>query len=330
MNRVTFSNLIKMIFALGLLLSACQIEKTPTKVGEVAEESDQAGAESPSTEEQILYNVGDVISIQDTLLIVLGWDQPEGGDFNPPAERKKYITVDLLMANQGERSFAVSPVFQMTLKDAAGQKYNINAKANAAADSSPPNGELNPGEVLRGEVGFQVPESVEEFVFVYEANLVGLGEVSVDLGPAPVSLEPPGDLGLSQAQEVFQMGDVVEISDLLIQVVGLDHPAGTEWVRPKSGWKFVIVDVLVENKGQTTREISSALQMYLKDTSGRKYTLHLGAQTLADAGLPDDELQPGEKVRGQIGFQVPETAQELTFVFDAEVIGFGKAFIALP
>ncbi len=66
-----------------------------------------------------------------------------------------------------------------------------------------------------------------------------------------------------------------------------------------------------------------------KDASGRKYTLHLGAQSLAGAGLPDDELQPGEKVRDQIGFQVPKSAHGLIFVFDAEVIGFGKAFIAL-
>jgi hypothetical protein len=274
--------------------------------------------------------VGDLISIQDTLLIVLGWDQPKGGDFNPPAEGKKYLAVDLLLANQGQKSFSISPVLQMTLKDATGRKYNISAKANAATESNPPNGELNPGEVIRGTVGFQVPENGTDFLFVYEANLFGFGEVSVDLGPAPVSLEPPEDLGLVPEQEVFQIGDVVEISDLHIQVVGVTQPAGTNLIKPKGGWKFVIVDVLVENKSQKIREISSALQMYLKDASGRKYTFHLGAQTLADAGLPDDELQPGEKVRGQIGFQVPETAQELTFVFDAEVVGFGKAFIALP
>jgi hypothetical protein len=70
--------------------------------------------------------------------------------------------------------------------------------------------------------------------------------------------------------------------------------------------------------------------MYLKDETGQKYTFHLGAQSLLDSGLPDDELQPGEKVRGEIGFQVPESAQELVFVFDAEVFGFGKVFISLP
>jgi hypothetical protein len=69
--------------------------------------------------------------------------------------------------------------------------------------------------------------------------------------------------------------------------------------------------------------------MYLKDSTGEKYTFHLGAQSIIDSGLPDDELQPGERIRGQIGFQVPKNASGLVFVFDAEVFGFGKVFIAL-
>jgi hypothetical protein len=45
---------------------------------------------------------------------------------------------------------------------------------------------------------------------------------------------------------------------------------------------------------------------------------------------PDGEIAPGETVRGQIGFQVPATATGLTFVFDADVWGTGKASVALP
>ncbi len=69
--------------------------------------------------------------------------------------------------------------------------------------------------------------------------------------------------------------------------------------------------------------------MYLKDSTGQKYTFHLGAQSIIDSGLPDDELQPGEKIQGQIGFQVPKDVQGLLFVFNAEIFGFGKVFIAL-
>ena len=323
---------IYMLVALSMLLSlqaaGCQVEKQPTKIGEVA----TAQGSAPSTSTPILettYKVGDIIRVNQTILVILGWDQPPGGEFNPPDPGKKYLVVDLMIANQGDRSYNLSPVFQMSLKSPEGQKFNVNAKANIASGSSPPNGEINPGEVIRGKVGFQVPEELTGFNFVYEANLFGLGEVSINLGTTPVAIDPPEDLNLANQQRIYQMGDVIEISGLVIQVLSVSYPAGTEIIQPRQGYQFVGVEVQVENRSESIQEINSLVQMYLKDSSEQKYTFHLGAQSLLDSGLPDDELQPGERVRGQIGFQVPLNAGKLIFVFDADLFGFGKAFIAL-
>ena len=317
------------VFLLPLLLAGCQLEKEPVKIGALAPESQGESENHSQDTKDPIYEVGDIISINDTILVVLGWDQPLGGDFNPPAEGKKYLVVDVMLANQRENSFSISPVFQMTLKDSTGQKYSVNGKANIASGSNTPNGEINPGEVLRGKVGFHVPEDLVNFVFIYEANLIGLGEVAVNLGPTPVSMDPPADLNLVQQQIVYQIGDLIEISDLAIQVLQVSFPTGNKIVKPKEDFKFVAVDLTIENKGNTTREISSIVQLYLKDSTGQKYTFHLGAQSIIDSGLPDDELQPGEKIRGQIGFQVPKDIQGLLFVFNAEIFGFGKVFIAL-
>jgi hypothetical protein len=321
--------LYAVVAALFLItLGACQVEQQPSKIGSVGT-ADQQTAPDTAFPEEIIYEVGDIISINNTILVVLGWDQPPGGDFNPPDEGKKYLVVDVLIGNQGEKSFNSSPVFQMTLKDPSGQKYNINGKASTAGGANPPNGEINPGEVVRGKVGFHVPQDQSNFVFVYEANLIGLGEVSVNLGTTPVAMNPPQDLRLTQQQEIYQIGDLIEISDLVLQVLGVSYPGGTDIVKPKEGYKFVAVDVQLENQGSSPQEITSIVQMYLKDTTGQKYTFHLGAQSIIDGGLPDDELQPGERIRGQIGFQVPNETDELIFVFDAEIFGFGKVFITL-
>jgi hypothetical protein len=325
-RRVLISGLI--VFLL-FSTAACQMEERPTKIGELGTENHASGSSAEELPEQITYEVGDVISIDETILIVLGWDQPPGGDFNPPDEGKKYLVVDVIIANQGEKTFNSSPIFQMSLKDPSGQKYNINGKANAAGGSNPPNGEVNPGEIIRGKVGFHVPEDQTNFIFVYEANLIGLGEVSVELGSTPIAIDPPEDLDLAQSQEIFQIGDLVEISDLVIQILGVSYPAGTDIVRPREGYQFIAVDVQLENQGSSIQEVSSIAQMYVKDATGQKYTFHLGAQSIIDSGLPDDELQPGERVRGQIGFQVPENSQGFIFVYDAEIFGFGKAFISL-
>ena len=328
MRRSTF-NIFVVIMILVLLITGCQIEKQPTKIGDIGVSDQTSNDETPHTPQEVIYEVGDIVSINDTVLVILGWDQPPGGDFNPPDEGKKYLVVDLMIANQGERSFNSSPVFQMTLKDPSGQKYNINGKANIASGSNTPNGEVNPGEVIRGKVGFHVPEDLTNFIFVYEANLLGIGEVSVNLGGTPIAMDPPSDLNLAHRQDIFSVGEQIEISGLVIQVLGVTYPSGTDFVKPKEDYKFVSVDVQVENQGDSVQEITSIVQMYLKDNTGEKYTFHLGAQSIIDSGLPDDELQPGERIRGQIGFQVPTDAEGLIFVFDAEIFGFGKVFIAL-
>ena len=311
-----------------ILLSSCQLEKEATKIGDLST-GNQTPPESSQLPREIIYNVGDIISINNTILVVLGWDQPPGGDFNPPDAGKEYLVVDLMIANQGEKSFNISPAFQMTLKDNSGQKYNVNGKANIASGSNTPGGEINPGEVIRGKVGFHIPEDQATYIFVYEANLIGLGEVSVNLGNTPVAMEPPTDLNLVNQQKVFLIGDLVEISGLVVQVLQASYPAGTEIIKPKEGFKFAAVDIQLENKSDVVQEITSIAQMYLKDSTGQKYTFHLGAQSVINSGLPDDELQPGERIRGQIGFQVPSNVQGLIFVFDAEIFGFGKVFISL-
>jgi hypothetical protein len=321
--------LIIMTVCLMICLAGCQVEQRPQKIGAL-DPSSQPDPESASPiQQEVIYEIGDIISINDAVLVVLGWDQPPGGDFNPPDEGKKYLVVDLMIANQGEKSFNSSPVFQMSLKSPSGLKFNINGKANLASGSNQPNGEINPGEIVRGKVGFQVPEDQVDFLFVYEANLLGHGEVSVNLGPVPVAMDPPQDLNLIPSLDIYQVGDLIKISDIVIQVLGVSYPTGTEIVKPKEGYQFTGIDIQVENQGSTVKEITSVVQMYLKDDTGQKYTFNLGAQSLLDAGLPDDELQPGEYVRGQIGFQVPEDSPGLVFVFDAEVFGFGKVFIAL-
>jgi len=323
------NQLIIFILITSLVLTSCQMEKEASKIGEINSGNQSQSSQAAAVSEEIIYQVGDIVRIDQTILVVLGWDQPPGGDLNPPAEGKKYLVVDLMIANQGKRSFSVTPAFQMTLKHPDGQKYNINGKANLASGMNTPSGEVNPGEVIRGKVGFHVPEQLADFRFVYEANLIGLGEVSVDLGGTPVAIDPPSDLNLGTQQKIFEIGDLVEISGLVIQVLEVSFPEGSGIIQPKEDYKFIGVDLQIENQGESVKEITSVVQMYLKDSTGQKYTFHLGAQSIIDSGLPDDELQPGEKVRGQIGFQVPDNIGVLIFVFDAEIFGFGKAFISL-
>lgn len=344
------------------LLAACGGEETPSKVGEVANTAApvEEQATAPHTEEEQVakptategqtteptatqapsptetpaesptdnYQAGDIISIGDVVMVVLGWSSPPGDDFSQPDEGKMFVAVDLLLVNQGDRTITVSSMLQMSLKDATGQKYNVDLMTSTASGSIP-EGELSPGERVRGKVGFQVPQDASGLVFVFDADVFGTGKVFTKLGPEPVTVEPPSQLAGEREQEMFVAGDIIEIGELTLTVNEVTYPQGDDFNKPDEGKKFLVVDLTLQNTSAEAKMISSLLQMYLKDKTGQKYEVDLIASTASGGTMPDGEIAPDEKLRGQVGFQVPEDAESLVFVFDADVFGHGKILVRL-
>ena len=327
------------LVALVLAMLACGTEVKPTKVGEVASTPAQPGekpTQQPSAPEPTStpktvqkYQIGDIVQAGDMVLVVLGWEKVEGNQFTKPEAGKEFIAVDLLLVNRGEEPVSVSSLLQMYLKDETGQKYEPDLEAQTVVGSAP-EGEISPGERIRGKIGFQVPQDVGALTFVYDVDVFGTGKVFVDLGKEPKLVEPPAALEGEGETQLYQVGDQIQIGDLILTVNGVDYPAGDEFNKPEQGKKFVVVDVTLDNQGNEAIQISSLLQMSLKDATGQVYEVDLSASMAGNGSTPDGEIAPGEKLRGQVGFQVPEDAQGLVFVFDADVFGFGKVFVALP
>lgn len=323
---------------------ACGGSESPTLVGQVTAEPSgegqtalptQPGATESATEvptqvAPTTYRVGDIISIGDVIVVVLGWDNPPGDEISRPDEGKEFVAVDLILVNRGESPISVSSMLQMELKDATSQVYGVDFVASTATGGSSPDGEIGPGERVRGQVGFQVPEDATGLVFVFDADVWGAGKVFVELGSEPVLVEPPAELPGERPQTVFAIGDVIEIGNLALTVNEVTNPPGDSFNQPEEGHKFVVVDLTIQNRGSEAASISSMLQMSLKDDTGQGYDLDLAASVASGGTTPDGEIAPGETIRGQVGFQVPEDATGLVFVFDADVWGFGKVFVALP
>ena len=338
------ARLVLAVLVLILATLACGEEVSPTLVGQVTTEpsgeeqataTTEPGPTEPSTEEPTEaaptnYQVGDVISMGGVVMVVLGWDNPPGDDFSKPDEGNVFVAVELILVNQSDSSISVSSMLQMELKDDTHQRYDVDFTASMAIDESSPDGEISPGERIRGKVGFQVPEDATGLVFVFDADVWGTGKVFVELGPEPVSVEPPADLPGEQAQTMFAIGDVIEMGDLTLTVNEVTNPPGDSFNKPDEGNIFVVVDMTIKNQGSEAASVSSMLQMSLKDDTGQVYDLDLMASVASGGTTPDGEIAPGETIRGQAGFQVPEDATGLVFVFDADVWGFGKVFVMLP
>ena len=132
----------------------------------------------------------------------------------------------------------------MTLKDETAQSYDVDLMAEVALDSSGVDGELSPGEKVRGKVGFQVPVDFQDLEFVFDESFWGTGKVFVNLGSEPVSVEPPAEMAGENEQQIFQIGDTVTIGDSLLIVLGWEELSGDDFTQPDEGNKFIGVDTI--------------------------------------------------------------------------------------
>ena len=342
----TFRIVALTLLVLSMLVSmtGCGAEVSPTLVATAKpSESVATSATAPSQKKHSapatstpkrntpkVFKIGDVISIGNSMLDVLGWEVVKGDQFLKPDPGKKFIAVDVIIVNRGKSSRTISSLLQTWVKDETGQKYTVDISASSAAKGGSIDGELSPGERVRGKIGFQVPNDAKHLQFVFDASVFGTGKVFVDLGSKPVSVNPPSKIAGESKQQVFHVGDTITIGDFVLKVNKVLYPKGDQFNKPSAGNKFLVVDLTIVNKGSSSAEISTLLQMWVKDATGRKYTEDLMATTAAKGTTPDGEISPGEKVRGQVGFQVPVKATGLEFVFDASVFGTGKVFVALP
>jgi hypothetical protein len=286
-------------------------------------------AAAPSTATPQVYAVGDVIQMGDVALSVLGWSQPEGTQIAKPEAGKRFVGVELLVLNQGERAANLSTQAQMSLKDNEERRYTVDLMAGMALGGAAPEGELAPGETVRGPIGFQVPSDAGGLTFVFDGGLFTSGKAFIALGDEPVAVEPPAALA-GTAPAAAAVGEPITVGDLTITVNGVSAPEGSQFAKPAEGSRFLVVDLSVTNNGGQAANISTMLQMKLKDAAGRLYNLDLMATTAEGGAAPEGELAPGETVRGPVGFQVPSDASGLLFVFDGNVFGAGKTFVALP
>lgn len=329
-NRLVFV----VLAVIWLVSLACGSSTSPTLVATSAPTMDPGSSEQPTQTPvpvaQQTYKVGDVVALGDHVLIVLGWENVPASEYSKPDASKKFVAVELMIVNNSQSAISISTMLQMTLKDDTGQKYDVDFMATSAIEASSIDGELAPGEKVRGKVGFQVAENAQGLQFVFDESVWGTGKVFVDLGSEPVMVEPPASIAGETSQQIYKVGDVIAMGTSTLTINEILFPAGDQFIKPNEGNKFIVVDLTIENKGTTAITVSTLLQMWLKDDAGRKYDVDLMATSASGGSTPDGEISPGEKVRGQVGFQVPENATGLVFVFDADVWGTGKVFVALP
>jgi len=161
--------------------------------------------------------------------------------------------------------------------------------------------------------------------------LVGCSEgvtpekINGDTGGAAES-QQSGNGEAQTKTEIFDIGDSVKAGELVFTVNSTRTDNGNDVFKPTEGNLFYIVDVTVENTGNESEAVSSLMMFTLFDSEGYNYTVTFGPET---RGQVDGEISPGQKLRGELVFEIPENAEGLAIEIDPTLVGSGKIRVAL-
>lgn len=126
------------------------------------------------------------------------------------------------------------------------------------------------------------------------------------------------------------VGQPVEAGKLILVVNSVISPTVDAKTGPAAGNRFVVLDLAIQNTGDTAVPITVSREMVLKDSTDQIYKVSARAVAAVRGATPDVNLAPGERIVAQVGYEVPLSATGLVFTFSADRFGTGKVFVQLP
>jgi hypothetical protein len=126
------------------------------------------------------------------------------------------------------------------------------------------------------------------------------------------------------------VGDTATIGGLEITVNSARTVAPTDFFKPEDGQKFVAVDVTFKNPTSAEILVSSLLMTEMQDSAGETYDLDISATVATGASQPDGEVAASGELTGPFGYQVPENATGLKWIFKEYPSGDQAVFEVNP
>lgn len=263
------------------------------------------------------HMIGEAATLKDLRVTVNEVKTVAGTDFFKPKAGMKFVVVNVTLENTGSEAANVSSLLQMEVKDATGQAYDESLSADSVAGGKVPGGSVAPGDKLRGSMGYEVPTDVEGLQWIFK-EAFGSDRIVFDVSKtgavAVVSSTATSDSS-NTGNANHKVGDAVTLGSLKVTLNAAKTVAGKDYFKPKAGMKFVVVNVTLENTGSEAENVSSLLQMEIKDATGQAYDESLSADSVAGGKVPGGSIAPGDKLRGAVGYEVPTNVAGLQWIF---------------
>ncbi|MFC5970962.1 DUF4352 domain-containing protein [Halomarina salina] len=331
MDRMDRRTYLALVAGGALALAGCaraSAERQSTRGrGDESRGPQTTASQSPESPES--YGLGDRFGVGDLDLVVYGADVVDRVDApsdDDPFELDTESDENVLAATDGS-AFAVVDVavqhargkgvvdvdreLTVALGDGTDRRYAavraLRPEARAVTA-----GRLAPGEVVRGDLAYEVGDDVRDLVV--EVGPPGAGPSAV-VGTGEKRSQGVGERLQQDLQGVHEFSQGVERGGVEVRIASLER--GNDlggFLDADDGEEVVVLGVTVDNT--TNRELRlSPAQLQLKDESGRVYD---ASSTMVGAlgDLSELSVAAEEKEEGEVGYRVDEGSGELYWLFD--------------
>lgn len=109
------------------------------------------------------------------------------------------------------------------------------------------------------------------------------------------------------------VGSTAETAGLRITLNDVRRDTEGAFGKANAGTVYLVLDLTFENTSDKETTVSSLISGSVRDDTGQKYNLSFTAKTKA---APDGTIPAGGKSKGEVAYEVPESATGLTYTFD--------------
>jgi|GEM_PF-5150269 len=145
--------------------------------------------------------------------------------------------------------------------------------------------------------------------------------LTATVSPTPLASTPsPTQSPIQLPTQTAVPGQPIILGKYQFTVNGLRQSPGDLVTKPEKEEKFLVFDVTVENKTQTTETISSFFLFQLMDSQGQEYERAITSEL---KGSLDKNLAPGKTLKGEVAFKVPKNVKGLLLVLKGDLLDPG-------
>lgn len=285
-----------------------------------SDDPDPATERAESDEQTDEAELGELLEVDPLSAVVSTLEVAEDAVTEPDDEileaedGRAFAVVDVAFQHADDGAGAVVDVEEtvaVELRDEDGEAYDrVDELEIDALD--PTASRLAPGEVVRGELVYDVALDAEGLVFELEPEANG-DPVVVDLEAEPD--DEPGETLEQELAEVETFSQGVEHGGIDVAVGSLEHGNNLGgFMQSDEGYEIVAVGVTIDNGSGRDRTLTPE-QGQLKDDLGRIYAETPGAMRTLD-GFDDVTVSDGDTYEGTVAYQIAEGIDELYWGFD--------------